>query len=188
MALVATYFLVVHAFPKLVVSEAVYGEYYWGRRYWLLLHVVFGLVATVAGPFQFSAALRRSRPRVHRIIGRAYLVSVFVSAMMALYLAATSAITPVYTAGLCVVAGVWIATGAVALAHALRRTFTAHREWMVRNYVVTFFFILFFAYFDLFTLLKIGSMEQLASIGVWLCWVLPLGVTEVLLHRRRVRV
>ena len=47
------WFLAKHALPRLEMTEAVYGEYYWSRRFWLLAHTAGGLLATLLGPLQF---------------------------------------------------------------------------------------------------------------------------------------
>jgi uncharacterized membrane protein YozB (DUF420 family) len=108
---------------------------------------------------------------------------VLLAALTAFYLAFTSAITLAYTIGLVIGAAVWIATGFMAYRMIRQGNVEPHRQWMVRNYVVTFFFIIFFAIFDLLTFLKIGSFEQLASILPLACLLIPLAVTEIILRK-----
>lgn len=180
---IGLYFLVAHAFPRLSVTEAGYGDYYWHRRHWLLAHVVFGLVATLLGPLQFMSAIRRAQPALHRWTGRIYLASVALSAGAALYLASTSAVTTAYTAGLLTVASLWLVTGWLAYDRARHGRFADHRRWMIRNYTITFFFILFFAFYDALLLAEVAGWETVASVGVWICWILPLTAVEVWLRR-----
>jgi uncharacterized membrane protein len=185
LALAGAYFLAVHAFPKLFMTEAVYTDYYWPRRYWLIVHVVAGLGATLLGPLQFFRKLRSKQPALHRILGRTYLIAVLLAATSALALAVTTTINAVYSAGLCVAATSWISSGLFALQRARQRQFPSHREWMVRNYVITFFFIVFFGVFDLLTALKIGTFESNVGWLAWACWIVPLVASEAMLRARR---
>lgn len=182
---IAVFFLVRHAFPRLLYSEAAYGEYYWFRAPWLFTHTVCGITATLTGPFQFIPRLRNKYLAFHRILGRIYLVCVFTAAVAAMYLAYTSAINFWYTAGLFTGAGIWIISGAMALRLILKRKTQLHRQWMIRNYVVTFFFIVFFAIYDIFVLSGTDPYNMLL-LGVlpWACLLIPLGVTEILLRRK----
>lgn len=180
---VTLYFLLTKAFPKLAFSEVNYGEYYWFRAPWLFSHTFFGILATLIGPIQFIPAIRKNYPVFHRTLGKTYLISVLLAALSAFYLAFTSAITLTYTIGLIIGAAVWIITGFMAYRMIKQGNIEPHRQWMVRNYVVTFFFIIFFAIFDLMTFLKIGSFEQLASILPLACLFIPLAFTEIILRK-----
>lgn len=183
---VALYFLVRHAFPRLLYSETAYGEYYWFRAPWLFVHTVCGITATLSGPFQFIPGLRNKHLTLHRILGRVYLLCVFMAAVAAIYLAFTSAINHWYTAGLVTGAGIWIFSGSMALRLIRKRKTQLHRQWMIRNYVVTFFFIVFFAIYDLLVVTGTDpyNMVMLALLP-WACLLIPLGVTEFILRRKK---
>ena len=45
----------------------------------LLPHIVGGIVALLLGPLQFVPSIRQKHKRLHRLVGKAYLVSVAVS-------------------------------------------------------------------------------------------------------------
>ncbi len=180
---VTGYFLVTHALPKLVPTIEVYTAYYWPRRWGLLAHTVAGLFATLLGPLQFVRWLRIAYPRVHRTSGKLYLGCVLVAALSSLYLAITSGVNDAYMFGLSVAAFLWMGTGYEAWRNARAREFVLHREWMVRNYVLTFFFILFFGVVDLLRWLGMGSSELVPTIGAWACWMVPLVCTEFFVRR-----
>lgn len=181
---VGAYFLFKHALPRLEMTEAAYGEYYWWRRYWLLAHTVAGLIATLLGPLQFVSRLRADRPALHRLTGKVYLVAVLVAAVCALALALTSQISASYQWGLVLGATLWIATGATAYVAIRRRQVARHREWMIRNYTVTFFFITFFVAFDILTAAGATEVTVFAGPLVFGCLLLPLGLVEAWLRSR----
>lgn len=104
----------------------------------LFPHILFGLTALLAGPFQFSSRLRRSSLQLHRVLGRIYVCSVFISAAFALYMSFARQ-DMVWT---WVHALVWAGCTVAALLLARNRQIVQHRQWMIRSYAVTFSFIL----------------------------------------------
>lgn len=111
---------------------------------WLIIpHVLCGTIALVSGPVQFSSRLRRRNPRLHRVLGRIYVGSVFVAAPLAVVLSNhrhdPHAIH--FVIATFVQAGTWIVATAAALLTARNRHIQQHREWMVRSYAMTFTFV-----------------------------------------------
>lgn len=180
------YFLLVHAFPRFQYSEETYGEYYWPRAPWLLTHTIFGLIAILAGPFQFIETFRNKYLKIHRNLGKLYLASTMLAAVSAIYLALTSAISPWYKYGLIIGALIWIYTGALAYIHIKNLRTALHREMMIRNYVVTFFFIIFFGIYDLFVFTGTDPYDTtMLSVLPWACLFIPLGITEFILRKTK---
>lgn len=180
---ITVYFLAMHALPRLEMTEAAYGEYYWPRRFWLFAHTLAGLLATILGPLQFVRSLRETRPALHRLTGKVYLAAVLVAATCAFVLAGTSQISTSYKWGLILGASLWLLTGALAYSAVRRRRFAQHRAWMVRNYTVTFFFITFFVAFDLAQLAGWSDVTVLAGPLVFGCLLIPLLLVEAVLRK-----
>jgi len=166
------------------VDPAAYGMF-WSRRAWLWMHLAGGALAILLGALQFIARLRTRWPRVHRWMGRIYLLAMAIGITGASGLIATS---PAPAAIRIAFAATGIAWGSTAVAGfvAIRRKRTdAHRRWMIRNYLVT----LAPATFRL-TLLVPGVMALASPILMiplllWLSWMLPLLAFEAM--RSRVR-
>src|SRR5271163_1351212 len=57
-------------------------------RHLLIPHTLFSLIALLAGPIQFSSRLRQRHLKFHRVLGRIYVISVFVGALSGIALAA----------------------------------------------------------------------------------------------------
>ena len=106
-------------------------------------HVICGVAALLLGPFQFSSRMRRRCTRVHRLLGRVYVGSVFIAALLAMVLADERHRSD--SAHFCVAtriqAAVWMIATAAAFVTARNRQIRQHREWMVRSYAMTFTFI-----------------------------------------------
>lgn len=57
-------------------------------RHLLIPHTLAGMFALLIGPINFSSRIHRRYPQLHRILGRIYVVSVFVGAFTGIALAA----------------------------------------------------------------------------------------------------
>jgi hypothetical protein len=78
----------------------------------------------------------------------------------------------------------WVVTTGMAYVSVMRRQFAAHREWMIRSYVVTFAFVVFRLLEDLNVYGGLGPSTQSVMLA-WIAWTVPLLFTEVVLQWRR---
>ena len=106
-------------------------------RHLLIPHTLCGVIALLAGPVQFSSRLRRRHLKFHRVLGRIYVVSVFIGAPTGIALAAGRPGLP----GTSMQAAAWIVCTAAAFVTARNRQIPQHRQWMARSYAVTFTFV-----------------------------------------------
>jgi uncharacterized membrane protein len=106
-------------------------------RHLLIPHSLSGTIALLAGPLQFSSRLRRRYLNFHRVLGRIYVVSVFVGAFTGIALAAGRPGLP----GTTMQAVAWMVCTAAAVITARNRQIPSHRQWMARSYAVTFTFV-----------------------------------------------
>lgn len=169
-----------------VFTEASYGPYFWPRHNWVIIHVVFGILALVLGPFQFVPAIRNRYLNVHRWMGRTYLTSTMIGGVAGFYMAVTSNINYTYQFGLITLALIWMTTGTMAYIAIRNLNIKQHREWMIRSYVVTFGFTVFRIMDDMLvnTITNQGDRVGLLS---WICWSVPLLITEVCIQSGKLR-
>ena len=155
---------------------------YWPRRIVLVLHILGGSVALLTGPFQLWTGLRRRNLTVHRMLGLAYITGILFAGASAFYLAffaePLSLGVPLFA-----LASVWWITVGMAFLAIRRKQIDSHRQWMIRGYVVTFAFVSFRYLTGLPLFTSLGD-ERFTAIG-WLCWIVPLVITEVALQWRR---
>jgi uncharacterized membrane protein len=116
-----------HAYRLQVISD----------RRLLIPHTLCGFVALLAGPMQFSSRLRQRYLKFHRILGRLYLISVFVGSFTGIALAAGRPGLP----GTAMQAAAWMVCTTAAVVAARNRQVVSHRQWMMRSYAVTFTFV-----------------------------------------------
>jgi hypothetical protein len=106
-------------------------------RGFLIPHTICGSVALLAGPLQFSSRIRQRYLKFHRVLGRMYVISVFIGAFTGIALAAGRPGLP----GTSMQAAAWIVCTTAAVITARNRHIVQHRQWMIRSYAVTFTFV-----------------------------------------------
>ena len=103
----------------------------------LIPHTLAGTFALLIGPINFSSRIRERHLQLHRVLGRIYVISVFVGALTGIALAWGRPGLP----GTSMQAAAWIVCTTAALITARNRQFAQHRQWMTRSYAVTFTFV-----------------------------------------------
>ena len=143
-------------------------------------HIFASLIALAVGPFQFSERLRRNYLKLHRILGRVYLLGVLLGGISGLFISRTAFGGLVSSTGFSLLAILWLLSGFKAL-HAIRsKNVTLHRRWMIRNFALTFAAVTLRIYLGLFFAAGI-PFEDFFPLLAWLCWVPNIILVEWLL-------
>lgn len=103
----------------------------------LIPHTLAGIFALAIGPINFSSRIRQRYPKLHRVLGRIYVISVFVGSFTGIALAWGRPGLP----GTSMQAAAWMVCTTAAFLTARNRQVIQHRQWMARSYAVTFTFI-----------------------------------------------
>lgn len=155
---------------------------------WLAMHAGPGGLALLLGPVQFLPGLRARRPRLHRVVGRAYLMSVAAGGLAAVVagLASTSGIAA--QVGLLLLALLWLHSGWRGLVAARARRIQEHRMWMVRNYSLTFSAVWLRLFFGLGQVAIAAepaiTVGEVYTAAVWASVILALLVADWLVLAR----
>ncbi|MEZ4885602.1 MAG: DUF2306 domain-containing protein [Chitinophagales bacterium] len=101
-------------------------------------HIALGGIALLTGWSQFSEKLRKKRLNLHRNLGKIYVISVLLSGIAGLYIAlyATGGIITIL--GFATLAVLWLFTTFKAYTAIQQKQITAHQQWMIRSYALTF--------------------------------------------------
>ena len=108
-----------------------------GDRHLLIPHTLAGILALAIGPINFSSRIRERHRKLHRVLGRAYVIAVFVGAFTGIALASGRPGLP----GTSMQAAAWIVCTTAAFITARNRQIVTHWQWMARSYAVTFTFV-----------------------------------------------
>lgn len=185
--LLGSAFVFHYVFPYYLHYNPAGFEEFWPRRGWLLAHISSGMVALLIGPFQFSRRLRQRYLRLHRVMGRVYLIAILCGSIGALALSITTPDGRPWAFGLQGLILAWVTTAGMAYYAIRQRQIQIHQEWMVRSYVVTFAFVTFRLLYDVPPMSRLGPPNERGITYIWACWALPLLATEVILQLRRMR-
>jgi len=144
----------------------------------LLTHIVASMLAILIGPFQFLPGIRKGRwLKVHRWLGRTYLLSILFGGLSGLYMAQFAYGGLITESGFATLAVLWLYSGFMAYRHIRNKDIEGHREWMTRNYALTFAGVMLRLWMPTSVALSIDFLMAYRVVG-WLCWVPNLLVAE----------
>lgn len=152
----ALYFAPPYVTFRASVSRVVLNPTYPSNIVFLCLHAIPAGLVLFLGPVQFVPAVRHRYPRLHRITGRIYLISLSVAAVMGVLTAIVSASGFAVQVIFLLLAGAWVLTASLGFRAVRRRQYQLHRLWMIRNYSLTFAAVMLRAFLIAGTILTAG--------------------------------
>jgi uncharacterized membrane protein len=148
------------------------------QNFILIPHVISGLAAFLIGPFQLSSRFRQRNLRLHRILGKVYVIAIFISVPSALILG-NGLPSPLIVAADSQ-AVLWFICTAAAFLTARNRHIAQHRVWMIRSYSVT---LIFFTSRVLIPIPAYGNMSPTGiATSLFLLQLSAILVPEIALH------
>lgn len=171
-------------FFKLTREEL--GKYF-DIKWVLLLHITGGGIALLTGPFLLWEKFRNHNLRLHRFLGKVYLISVLVSGLFAVYLSFTTAyaINWAYAFSLQIWVSVWLSASVIAYYFVINKKIKLHKEWMVRSYIVSLAFVISALILKIPYVQSLGSFEEISPSLFWFGWAVPLYIYDLLLSAVR---
>lgn len=106
----------------------------------LTVHIVGGVAALAVGALQFSSRLRRTRPDIHRAVGKVYLAATAVGGPAALAMQIRNE-SGAFQWAAYAHSVTWMVATAMAFWSIRLRDFENHRLWMMRSYAMCVLFI-----------------------------------------------
>lgn len=141
---IASIYVLYHNERFIIDSSHPVWQRYEPFKWWLLPHAVFGAIVLLFAPLQFSDRLRKRFPKAHRVMGRLYVVGVFVLAPLGAYIQYYQERTGMprsFTILAIVDAAMLMSATALAFLFAYKRKIALHRQWAVRSYAIALVFI-----------------------------------------------
>jgi len=178
--LAASLYFLFDSITGLAAPEMQPGSTLWNRLVWYVGHAIVASPILLIAPFQFLPGLRQARPQVHRWLGRMFLGSCMVAALLGIYLGSTiqypGSRIPLTLLGL-----LWFLFAAIAWQAARRRDFVAHRRFAIRAFALGGAFVwvrlINQAQGDLLGFIPVEDTQETTK--EWLTLVLPILVTEL---------
>jgi hypothetical protein len=158
-------------------------ERYAPFKWWLLPHAVIGTMVLLLAPFQFSNRIRQRFTKAHRVIGRLFVIGVFVLAPLGAYIQYYQERTGMprsFTVLAVVNALMLMVAASIAGLFAYKRKIGLHRQWATRSYAVALVFIA-----GRFVMGVTGwetlGVEIVQAI-IWSCLALSLVFADIAIH------
>jgi hypothetical protein len=144
-------------------------------------HMVGGTAMLFLGGLNLYLAARNDNFPLHRRVGQAYLGFGTFGAIVAMIITSTPAHKPAgspiltsATVSLLMLAAAWLCFAALGWRAARNRRFQSHAHWMVRSYVLVWSFV--------FCRIASRVVPLDADTFIWLSWVGPLILCDMVLH------
>ncbi|PEV97274.1 hypothetical protein CN425_23085 [Bacillus cereus] len=151
----------------------------------LFIHITTSVVALVIGPFTLSKKFREKNINRHRIVGRIYIVGILLGGISGLYLAFYATGGLVAKLGFGLLSVFWLTSAYQALIRIKNKKIEDHRNWMIRNYSLTFAAVTLRIWLPLFVVLfGLEQFERSYAVISWLAWVPNLIIAELFIRQR----
>ncbi|CAM4224518.1 hypothetical protein CN556_12345 [Bacillus wiedmannii] len=151
----------------------------------LFIHITTSIVALVIGPFTLSTKFRGKNINRHRIVGRIYMAGILLGGVSGLYLSFYAMGGLVAKLGFGLLAVFWLTSAYQALNRVKNKKIQGHRNWMIRNYSLTFAAVTLRIWLPLFVLLfGLEQFELSYAVIAWLAWVPNLIIAELFIRQR----
>ncbi len=163
------YFLIDRKFGLLSSKSAeLLSNHFWNIAFYG--HIILGGIALLIGWLQFSNKLRKKNIKIHRTIGKTYVVSVLISGFCGLYIAlyATGGIISIL--GFFSLGIVWLSTTFLGFRAIKNRNVELHEKFMIFSFAACFGAVTLRIWLPIL----IGIMGEFTvayRIVAWLCWV-----------------
>ncbi|MEP0212495.1 MAG: DUF2306 domain-containing protein [Cellulophaga sp.] len=146
-------------------------------------HITLGGIALLIGWLQFSHRLRLKKKNLHKLLGKVYIISVFISGFCGLYIAlyATGGISSIlgfFSLGL-----VWLTTTFMGFKAIKKGNLNLHTRFMVLSYAACFAAVTLRIWLPILTI-AMGDFVSTYKIVAWLCWVPNIMVALIIIKNK----
>lgn len=161
-------------------SEELLNNNFWNIAFYG--HIIFGGLALLVGWLQFSNKLRLKKMKLHRAIGKIYVVSVLISGICGLFIsfyATGGIISALGFFSLCVI---WLSTTILGFKSIKIGNVQTHEKFMIVSYAACFSAVTLRVWLPIL-IGMIGNFNDAYRIVAWLSWVPNLMVAYFILRR-----
>lgn len=184
---IASLYVLYHNERFIIDSSHPVWQRYEPFKWWLLPHALFGAIVLLFAPLQFSDRLRKRFTKAHRVMGRLYVVGVFVLAPLGAYIQYYQERTGMprsFTILAIVDAAMLMGATALAFLFAFKRKIALHRQWAVRSYAIALVFIAGRFVLGITGWEALGV--EIAQAIIWACLAFSVLLGDVAIHWREI--
>ena len=133
-------------------------------------HIVFGGLALMSGWSQFSKKIRAKNLKLHRNLGKFYVLTALVSGVCGVYIAFFATGGVITTLGFMCLGLIWLYTTVRAYRAIKAKDLSLHQGMMIYSYAACFAAVTLRIWLPLLTM-AFGEFLIAYKIVAWLCWV-----------------
>ena len=162
-------------------SQELLASVFWNVSFYT--HISLGGIALLVGWSQFSEKFRKKNIRLHRIIGKIYVVSVLLSALCGIYIGffATGGIIP--SVGFISLGIIWFYTTLKAFLEIKEGRVWEHEKMMIYSYAACFAAVTLRLEMPLLVMI-FKDFIIAYQVVAWLCWIPNLMVAYFMILKK----
>ena len=149
-------------------SDAILTSFFWNAGFYT--HITLGGIALLIGWTQFSVKLRKRRLKLHRQIGKIYVIAALLSSLASIYIALYATGGVIASLGFICLGVVWFCTTLKAYIEIRNGQIDRHQQMMIFSYAACFSAVTLRIYLPILTILFHEFMKAYLLVA-WLCWV-----------------
>ncbi len=165
----STYFMIDRRFGLLASkSTELLSNNLWNIAFYG--HILLGGLALLIGWLQFSKKLRTKNIKIHRIIGKTYIISVLISGICGLFIALHATGGIISKLGFFTLGIVWLSTTILSFKAIKKGNVELHAKFMIFSFAACFAAVTLRIWLPMLTSVM-GEFIGAYRIVAWLCWV-----------------
>ncbi|MGN7987865.1 DUF2306 domain-containing protein [Pedobacter sp. 22226] len=145
-------------------------------------HIVLGGIALFTGWIQFSPKMRNRRIKLHRKLGKVYVVAVLLSALAGIYIGFFATGGVVSSAGFICLGIIWFYTTLKAYLSIKNGEIVKHQKMMIYSYAACFAAVTLRIWLPVLIMIY-GDFSKAYLVVAWLCWI-PNLIVAYLITRK----
>lgn len=116
------------------------GQSFFNKHLWFTLHIIFGTIVYVTGLIQFTPYIRNNNIRIHRKVGKVYIISSLLC-ILSLYFILPDGLCSICRISQYIVTNLWLIFIVLAYYFIKQGKVITHQRMMVRSYICAIYFV-----------------------------------------------
>ena len=149
-------------------SDGLLTNVFWNIGFYT--HITLGGIALLIGWTQFSVKLRTNKLKLHRRIGKVYVIAALISALTSVYIALYATGGIIASWGFICLGIIWFYTTLSAYIEIRNGQIEKHQKMMIYSYAACFSAVTLRIYLPILTIIFHDFIKAYLLVA-WLCWI-----------------
>lgn len=161
-------------------TDILLNNIFWNIGFYV--HIILGGIALLIGWSQFGAKRRNNNLKLHRNLGKVYVITALLSALAGIYISLFATGGIIATLGFMFLGIIWFFTTLLAYQTIKNGNTLKHQKMMIYSYAACFSAVTLRIYLPLLTI-AFHDFTKAYLIVAWLCWVPNIVVAYFLVRQ-----